>query len=84
MVSVGLEGSGYVGQPSGAVMSGSCEWVPAFPGQRPPFQPGHELQGSELLPVPEGVFGFEDLWSDADEWAYQRDMAAEGFGWVGY
>src|SRR5665647_239163 len=19
------------------------EWVPAFPGQRPPFQPGHEL-----------------------------------------
>lgn len=24
-------------------MSGQEEWTPAFPGQRPPFEPGHEL-----------------------------------------
>lgn len=43
-----------------------------------------QLQGSELLPVPVGVFGFEDLWTDEDERAYQRDMAADGFGWTVY
>lgn len=28
-------------EPEETVAAG--EWVPAFPGQRPPFQPGHEL-----------------------------------------
>lgn len=40
-----------------------------------------QLQGSELLSVPEQVVSFEDTWSAADEWAFQHDDDG-GFGYL--
>lgn len=31
-------------------------WVPAFPGQRPPFQPGHRLSVGNRGPLTHGVY----------------------------
>lgn len=40
---------------SGYVNPDGSPWVPAFPGQRPPFQPGHRLSIGNRGPLKTGV-----------------------------